>query len=233
MAVSVDKTERDDAIVALYKSGKTLKLIGLRYGISAQAVSLILKKKGEAYGGRAVLAAKKRLAEDAACMAKYGCTCLEYEELKTLGRTMEALGSSHDRTPIGAYARQRANAQRRRIGWEINLWDWWTVWKDSGHWTKRGPEGYVMCRVGDKGPYRKGNVFIGTYAQNILEGFVTNGSGGLPRGVFQYKPTKTGEVHYGAKMFRFGRSISLGRYKTPEEAATALAAKMVSKRTIR
>lgn len=52
---------------------------------------------------------------------------------------------------------------------------WWQVWNESGKWDERGARGgaYVMCRIGDEGPYSPGNVYIGLHEANTAERNVT------------------------------------------------------------
>ena len=59
-------------------------------------------------------------------------------------------------------------------GFELTFEDWYDLWQKSGHWEERGrgKGQYVMSRVGDKGPYKIGNVFIQTNAQNIKDAWL-------------------------------------------------------------
>lgn len=68
-----------------------------------------------------------------------------------------------------AYSDQRREAKRRGLGWELNLWGWWTIWQESGKWELRGKYrgNYVMCRKDDLGPYSRENVYIATCSHNV------------------------------------------------------------------
>lgn len=70
-----------------------------------------------------------------------------------------------------AFLDQRTQAGQRGIAWEMNLADWWSVWENSGKWSKRGRgrKGFCMARICDVGPYRKDNVYICTCAQNLRD----------------------------------------------------------------
>jgi hypothetical protein len=59
-------------------------------------------------------------------------------------------------------------------GFELSFEEWWDIWQKSGHWEERGKcKGqYVMSRIGDQGPYKVGNVFIQTNAQNIKDAWL-------------------------------------------------------------
>lgn len=78
----------------------------------------------------------------------------------------------YDSSPRGRYHQQRQNARRRDIPWEITFSEWCEVWEQSGHWDERGltATSYVMSRLGDKGPYRAGNVTISQHRLNVADG---------------------------------------------------------------
>jgi len=77
-------------------------------------------------------------------------------------------------SPYGAYLQQKSNASSRGIEFKLSFEKWLEIWTDSGKFELRG-RGigfYCMCRIGDKGAYEEGNVFIdlcttNTYAGNI------------------------------------------------------------------
>lgn len=90
---------------------------------------------------------------------------LQRQQPKTTRSRLVQLGKemavNRERTPTGAFARQRQNARQRGIPWNLSLDEWWAVWESSGKWHLRGRgSGYVMSRYGDKGAYQTGNVFI-------------------------------------------------------------------------
>lgn len=77
----------------------------------------------------------------------------------------------YERTPRGAFVRQRQKAHSRGIPWELTFDQWWQIWEDSGLWKCRGNwvGGAVMMRNGDTGPYAVGNVRIGSFVENVQE----------------------------------------------------------------
>jgi hypothetical protein len=62
--------------------------------------------------------------------------------------------------PAHAFRQQRNNARRCGIGWELTLWQWWSIWQASGKWPERGRVGYWMCRHDKARPFTVDNVFI-------------------------------------------------------------------------
>lgn len=66
-------------------------------------------------------------------------------------------------TPRGKYIAHKINAKQKGIAFEISFDEWWEVWQKSGFWSQRGNKkgDYGMLRIGDTGPYKSGNVFIG------------------------------------------------------------------------
>lgn len=168
---------RDATMASMFRDGKTLEYIGAQFGLTRERVRQILKVAGvhRTEGGRekCTEARRSRAAQrrDEACMQKYGCTHAQRQELLVLQR--QAL--SRERGPIGAFGRQKASAVQRGIGWNLSLWQWWTVWQESGKWEQRGVRKgqYCMSRIGDSGPYELGNVRIVTVTENIKESYAT------------------------------------------------------------
>lgn len=69
------------------------------------------------------------------------------------------------------YNTQRTNAIKRGIGWSMTFEDWMSVWSASGNLKQRGRATgqYCMCRIGDVGPYKIGNVEILTVEKNLSD----------------------------------------------------------------
>ena len=158
-------SERSERMASLYRQGKTLEQIGAEYGVTRERVRQIIGKQhgltGK-HGGKTKLAKDKRkqvyAARDDRSMKKWGCPWSQYVLLRDAGK------------PVRAYHSQRQNAATRGIGWELTLWQWWTIWKESGHWEERGRgQAYAMCRKLDQGPYSVDNVYIATNAENMRD----------------------------------------------------------------
>lgn len=204
-------TDRERQMAALYKSGRTLQEIGGQFGITRERVRQLITKW---YGMNANDGGRHKAAEDkrakfeakrnARSLKKWGCNFDQYVELRDMQK------------PTRAYAGQRRNAIRRGIGWELNLWQWWCIWQQSGKWEQRGRgQGYVMCRNGDVGPYAIDNVFIATARENSSE--QKRKKSGLPTGVRK----NARYAGYHAVRMVGGKNIRLGSYPTPELAHAA------------
>lgn len=180
---------RLEDMATLYLAGFTLQQVGDQYGLSRERVRQILTRRkgirgtdGGFYAKAQARKARAREIHDGRFLAKHGCTVAQWRVLRDLGLEMQRQGVGPYRTPIRAFINQRNNAHRRGIGWDLTLWAWWQIWAASGHWAQRGRgQGYVMCRIGDEGPYAPGNVFIALAAENSSERRQKKST--LPRGV--------------------------------------------------
>lgn len=158
-------SERSERMASLYKSGQTLEQIGAEYGVTRERVRQIIKKHHgltAKHGGASKTTKEKRKKfyadRDARSMKKWGCPWSQYVILRDMG------------SPTAAYSRQRVNAAHRGIEWDLTLWQWWTIWQESGHWDERGRgRAYQMCRIRDSGPYSVGNVYIATGVENMKD----------------------------------------------------------------
>lgn len=214
---------RSVRMAAMYQSGMTLEEIGRQYGVTRERVRQIIKKHhglNAKLGGIQVRAQEKRrrkaVEQDAAFLTDYGCTKEQWREIRDLGKREQAAGKGMYRTPLYAFRQQRQAAKTRGIGWELSLWQWWSIWRTSGHWEQRGRgQGYVMCRKGDSGPYAVGNVFIATARENIATSKIKKSS--LPMGVSQRKGSGAFVAHRSIG----GKALYLGTYPTPEAAHAA------------
>jgi hypothetical protein len=131
----------------------------------------------------------------------WGCSVADYLSLRC--------------KPMRGFQQHRKNARQRGIGWELSLWQWWTIWQESGHWDHRGSgQGYVMCREGDIGPYTVGNVFIAPGIVNCSDKAAKRAN--LPIGV-----TYTKHGRYRATRMFDGKRNRLGVYEVPELAHAA------------
>ncbi|CAN7678709.1 hypothetical protein LJR039_005432 [Pseudorhodoferax sp. LjRoot39] len=149
----------------LILSGATAQALADQRGVSRQRICQKLDALGLDGLYRRVQAAKRSElsamradAEDAARMERWGCNIETKREMKEAGAG-------------AAYSVQRANAHKRGIPWELTRGQWWAIWKESGHWHRRGVlrDQYCMSRFGDQGPYSASNVEIVPNAENTRQ----------------------------------------------------------------
>ena len=71
-----------------------------------------------------------------------------------------------------AYADHKSRAKKRGLPFTLTFEQWLSIWTDSGklHLRGRGADKYCMSRVGDKGGYELGNVFIQPFSANSSDG---------------------------------------------------------------
>lgn len=221
-AVAKGPDERSEAMRVLYKAGYTLQQIGDQYGLTRERVRQLLTKHygfKQEDGGQAEQSRRKsanrRAERESACLLRFGCSLAQLHKVRAIGSKMMKAGVGRARTPIGAFKSQKNNAKTRGIGWELNFWQWWTVWQTSGHWESRGRgQGYVMCRKGDEGPYAVGNVFIAPATEN--SSVKKTKTSGLPMGVTCVR----GKRFVAHRMIN-GEKHRLGTFDTPELAYAA------------
>lgn len=219
------KAERTELICSLFRQGILISDIATECCVSKQRISQILKKNGlsAADGGQSArkkMNAVRRLEDrNNRCLRVHGCTLTQYSEIDDMRLRMLSEGKSKEVTPNAAYNTQKQNAIKRGVPWEISLWDWWVIWRDSNHWHQRGVFNgcYVMCRVNDEGPYAVGNVFIDTQFNNLSQ--TSHHTSGLPLGV-DYRP-RNSKRSYVARINVGGKQRYLGCFKTPEQAHAA------------
>lgn len=204
-----------------YAAGETLQSIGESCGLTRERVRQVLASRGisGSDGGASVGAAKRRVAtedkREIACQARRGCSLAEYESLVRIGQELARQGWSSRRQPIGAFFSQKGNAKARGIEWHLTLWQWWTIWQESGRWDERGRgHGFVMCRKADEGPYSVENVVIAPAHFN--SSCQKRKTSGLPIGV-----TCSGGRRFVAKINVNGAVRHLGIYPTAEKAHAA------------
>jgi hypothetical protein len=204
-------TPRTEQMAALYKSGQTLAQIGKQFNITRERVRQLIRAchglradSGGQHEAARVKRAKFEAKRNDRSLAVWGCNFDQYQIIRDLKK------------PTRAFNQQRGNAHRRGIGWDLTLWQWWSIWQQSGHWAERGRgQGYVMCRKGDNGPYSLGNVFIATARENCSER--PQKKSGLPMGVRKNKLFKG----YTALRCINGKRLHLGSHPTPELAYAA------------
>ena len=70
-----------------------------------------------------------------------------------------------------AYADHKSRAKKRNLSLTLSFDEWLAIWTNSGKLDLRGRGAgkYCMSRVGDKGGYDMGNVFIQSFSANSAD----------------------------------------------------------------
>jgi DNA-binding CsgD family transcriptional regulator len=155
-------TQRTRDMAALYQSGQTLQEIGSQFGVTRERVrQLITKFHGlrAADGGQRVTATLARAARlnkiEARHQQKYGCSRAQYRMLKKTRATR-------------AFTELNRNSHRDGYAVDLTLWQWWTLWQESGHWDDRGRgHGYWLFRPRSDAPLSIDNYCIAPGSEAI------------------------------------------------------------------
>jgi hypothetical protein len=206
-------TERERNIYAAFTNGVSMPKIGESYGMSRQRVQQILKRRfaaGRSDGGQKIAAQSNAQSayskREAICIQKYGMTLDEYRHCREVGATV-------------AFKFQKKSAQYRGVDWSLSFSDWWKIWERSGKWEQRGrgTGKYCLARIGDKGGYSIGNVYVSLFEENGRE--YQRNKAGAPKSV----STGVCRVYPGLRksfLAKYGRK-SLGLFETASEAIAA------------
>ena len=144
------KAAREQAIVDRFKGGDTVTDIAGDFEMTYQGVHRILKKHGlsRADGGKAKQMADRKAKETGtpSIQDRHGCTKEQWDELR-------AMDEDYKKTPLAAFNTFKNNFQNLNketgIEFNITLWEWWELWKESGKWGfhMRNPAGmWVMAQ---------------------------------------------------------------------------------------
>jgi len=151
------KQKRNDEIVQLFKSGWTMQEIGDVFGVCRERVRQILfeLRVSATEGGCSLKTAQKAAKRDQEFIDLRGCDSETY-------RRISKIKDKNGKNPQRCYSSQRGDAIFNGIKWELNFYEWWTVWDRSGKWHKKGREKgeYCMRRHESIGPYSKDNSCI-------------------------------------------------------------------------
>ena len=158
----------------LYREGKTLREIGILFGVSRERIRQIISALGVTRkdGGQTIGAnetrARKKAEKERLFRQRAKRLGMPHTELR---KHLNQYGSG-SKSPLSKYRSHRQAARKRGIGWKFNFGSWWKMWSESGKWALRGRGKYVMARSGDEGPYAVENVYICTASQNSKDAHV-------------------------------------------------------------
>lgn len=140
-------------IARRYLSGGTCTAIADEVGLTAERVRQILRALGisRLQGGVSLRTARRQLLQDKDRLRKlertarrdYRCSHEEVEkvlaEWRAISPAYRRLPHWSHRSPLHRFRVFYASASRnRRRPVALTLPEWWTVWKDSGHWKNYG-----------------------------------------------------------------------------------------------
>ena len=97
---------------------------------------------------------------------------LSSEDINMSKEIIMSMKKRSDHNERHKYACHKSKAKSRGIEFNLTYEQWWDIWQQSGKWDQRGKGkgSYVMSRIGDKGGYTLGNVFIQSNSDNVIEG---------------------------------------------------------------
>jgi len=146
-------------ILAMFKSGMMPIEISRKFGCSRERIrQILLFKFGVKVSDfdfrkkRAKIRAERRLKKmDERCLKLFGCTFNEHKELV-----------KHKGNPTRVFSELKRNTRFMGVPMKMNLFEWWTLWKESGHWAEHGVHkgAYAMVRIDKDKPFEKNNVHI-------------------------------------------------------------------------
>ena len=151
----------------------TITQIAAQFEVSNQAVHRVLKAMGlkRADGGKAAqMVERAKQVEDGAgvgIFTKHGCTKVQWEYLR-------GLDPEYKNTPLAVYHTFKNNYITLNPGslFQLPLWDWWSLWQESGLWGrhKRNPEGmYILIAKDRTLPLTKDNAHIMPFGDRLRE----------------------------------------------------------------
>jgi hypothetical protein len=79
------------------------------------------------------------------------------------------------------YELWRNSVRQRHLEPRLTFEEWWGIWQP--HWERREIDQLVMARIGDRGHYEVGNVYITTNGQNVADAAIHRALKNWPREV--------------------------------------------------
>ncbi len=76
-------------------------------------------------------------------------------------------------SPRDRYAQHKSSAKQRGVEFDMTFDEWWQIWQSRFEQRGRQAGKMQMCRAGDVGAYRSGNVRIASIEENRAEQRIT------------------------------------------------------------
>lgn len=164
------ETEKD--ICSAFVAGKTTTELSVMYEMTTGGIHRILKKNGlsRADGGKSKVVAERKAKASATASPlqdRHGCSDEQWDQLR-------AMDEDYKKTPLAAFNTFKNNFQNlyKDIPFSMTLWEWWTLWDESGRWAQhtRNPEGlWVMAQKDKSLPLTKDNARVIPFGQLMKE----------------------------------------------------------------
>lgn len=89
-----------------------------------------------------------------------------------MGKTQSERTTKYRASARGKFSVHKINAKQRGIEFLLTFEQWHRIWLDSGYYDQMGNTAgkYNMCRLNDEGAYSEGNVYIGPWTYNAMDG---------------------------------------------------------------
>ena len=174
-----DIKTRNEDIIQRFMRGETQPKIGEHYGLTRQAVSLILKQYGvcRKQGGVFVKRKLQRIEKERKrkearkewretvlndwCVKELGVSLEEAEKIN--GAEITRLSSwlnEHRSHRYQRYLGVKRQYERKHKEPYLNFRDWWELWQESGHWGENRDSRWCVRKINPGLPISKENVAV-------------------------------------------------------------------------
>ena len=92
--------------------------------------------------------------------------CRDRDKKRSKTAIRRELKAKWGKTARAKYNKQKANAKRREIKWNLTFNEWYKILEPYISKDRRSKHGVVMARFLDRGPYEVGNIYLTTNLAN-------------------------------------------------------------------